>query len=96
MDDIRMPALYGLPARDAVARLVAETLVPEIYGTGWVVGQEPSVGTLLSPGSQCTLILGPRGDTDGGERTRIVDKRLEVLDPIGIKAKIDAVGGDSP
>jgi hypothetical protein len=76
MEELRMPALNGLSARDAVARLVAAGLVPELYGTGWVIGQNPPAGTYLGEGSRCTLILGPRGAQQNEKATRIVDHRL--------------------
>jgi cell division protein FtsI (penicillin-binding protein 3) len=75
IEELRMPALYGLSARDAVARTVAAGLVPELYGTGWVTEQSPPAGTYLGEGSRCTLILGPRGIQQNGEATRIVDHR---------------------
>jgi cell division protein FtsI (penicillin-binding protein 3) len=81
MGELRMPALYGLSARDAVARIVAPRLVPELYGSGWVIGQDPPAGTYLGQGSRCTLILGPRRVQQSGEATRIVDLRRRFIRP---------------
>jgi hypothetical protein len=75
MEELRMPALYGLSARDAVARILVARLVPELYGSGWVIGQNPPAGTYLGQGSRCTLILGPRGVRQSGEAARLVDLR---------------------
>jgi cell division protein FtsI (penicillin-binding protein 3) len=52
------PDVLGLPARDALARFVASGLVPEIEGTGSVVGQSPSPGEPLEPGERARLVLG--------------------------------------
>jgi membrane peptidoglycan carboxypeptidase len=94
-EEIRMPALYGFPARDAVARLVAERLVPRIVGSGWVVRQEPSGGEPVSVGSQCTLILGPRGDVQIKTESKIVDYQQHVLDPDRVKEESGVVEGAS-
>jgi hypothetical protein len=57
---VSVPALYGLPARDAVARLVAMELVPKLSGTGRVIDQDPPAGTVVAPGLSCRLILSSR------------------------------------
>jgi cell division protein FtsI (penicillin-binding protein 3) len=53
-----MPSLTGLPARDAVARLIAAHLSPELVGSGWVVDQHPPAGAPVDPGSRCLVFLG--------------------------------------
>ena len=53
-----MPSLEGLPARDAVARLIAAHLSPEIVGSGWVIDQDPPAGAPVDPGSRCLVFLG--------------------------------------
>jgi cell division protein FtsI (penicillin-binding protein 3) len=78
---LRMPALYGLSARDAVHRIVDAGLVPELFGSGWVIGQDPLAGTSLVSGSKCTLILGARDAQRSGETTRIVERRQDRTRP---------------
>jgi cell division protein FtsI (penicillin-binding protein 3) len=89
--EVRMPALFGLPARDAVARILSAGLVPKLYGSGWVTGQDPSPGSSMGPGTECTVILGraPRS----GEETKIVD-RLEAA-PTGRLAEAVVLDGGS-
>ncbi len=70
---IRVPALYGLPARDAVVRAIGMRLAPKLVGSGWVIGQEPPAGRLVGPGTRFTLILGPPGATGFGDAVRIAD-----------------------
>ena len=55
---LRMPSLAGLPARDAVARLIAAHLSPELVGSGWVIDQHPPAGAPVDPGSRCLVFLG--------------------------------------
>ena len=55
---LQMPSLTGLPARDAVARLIAAHLSPELVGSGWVVDQHPPAGAPVDPGSRCLVFLG--------------------------------------
>ncbi len=57
---IRMPSLEGLPARDAVARLISASLSPELMGSGWVIDQDPAAGSSVDPGSRCLVFLGGR------------------------------------
>ena len=57
---IRMPSLAGLPARDAVARLIAANLSPALMGSGWVIDQDPPAGSPMDPGSRCLVFLGGR------------------------------------
>ncbi len=70
---IRVPNLYGLPARDAVARAIGMRLSPKLVGSGWVVGQEPPAGRIVGQGTRVTLILGPRGATRFDEAVQVVD-----------------------
>jgi membrane peptidoglycan carboxypeptidase len=53
------PRVYGLPARDALARFVGRGLVPELVGKGVVVDQYPSPGDSLPPGERAKLSLAP-------------------------------------
>lgn len=55
---LRMPSLAGLPARDAVARLIAAHLSPDLVGSGWVIDQHPPAGAPVDPGSRCLVFLG--------------------------------------
>jgi cell division protein FtsI (penicillin-binding protein 3) len=89
--EVRMPALFGLSARDAVARLVAVGLVPKLYGSGWVTGQDPSPGSSLGPGMPCTVIL--ERAQRSGEETKIVDNRETT--PTGPKVESVALDGGS-
>ncbi len=54
----QVPDLRGKTAREAVASLVARGYRTRIEGTGVVVRQAPSAGTLLATGQACTLHLG--------------------------------------
>lgn len=74
-DATSVPALAGLSARDAVARLVQARLVPELEGGGWVVGQDPPAGAVVAEGAHCRIRLEEttarptfEGSADGGLR----------------------------
>ncbi len=54
----QVPDLRGKTAREAVSRLVARGYRTRIDGTGVVVRQAPSAGTVLAAGQACTLHLG--------------------------------------
>jgi len=54
----QVPDLRGKTAREAVAGLVARGYRTRIEGTGVVVRQAPSAGTVLAAGQACTLHLG--------------------------------------
>jgi len=95
-EEIRVPALYGLSARDAVARIVAARLVPEIYGSGWIVGQEPPAGTRVAPGTPCTLVLGLRGATRFEDIAKVASKLGEEASPVSTDTNRPVAGGDSP
>jgi cell division protein FtsI (penicillin-binding protein 3) len=95
-EGIRVPALYGLSARDAVARVVASRLVPEIYGSGWIVGQEPPAGTRVAPGTPCTLVLALRGAGSFEEIAKVAGTHEEASRPSSTKTDRPVAGGDSP
>jgi len=52
-----VPDLYGLSAREAVRRLVALGLTPQLSGDGFVTSQNPSAGTPLEAGGSCRIVL---------------------------------------
>jgi cell division protein FtsI (penicillin-binding protein 3) len=52
-----LPDLRGYGAREAIHELARLGLTPRLKGTGVVVGQSPEPGTLLEPGTACTLEL---------------------------------------
>jgi cell division protein FtsI (penicillin-binding protein 3) len=52
-----MPDLSGLSARRAVAELSQLGLAPRLTGTGFVIGQDPPAGAVVSPGEICRLRL---------------------------------------
>ncbi|GMR22459.1 MAG: penicillin-binding protein [Acidobacteriota bacterium] len=53
-----VPDVFGLPARDALARFVSRGVVPEIVGTGNVFEQYPKPGKRVEPGTRARLYLG--------------------------------------
>lgn len=65
------PDVSGLPARDALARLVSRGIVPELVGTGFVVEQSPAAGERLEPGTRVRLYLGEPPDTPLDEVPRL-------------------------
>lgn len=54
--DLKMPAVKGLPVRDALMRLAAAGLEAEVTGSGKVVLQTPAPGSLLKSGQKCQLV----------------------------------------
>ncbi len=54
-----VPDVTGLDARQAVARLAGEGLVPEILGHGIVRAQEPRAGEAVRAGTSCRIVLEP-------------------------------------
>jgi hypothetical protein len=87
-----MPALFGLSARDAVAQIVSAGLVPHLYGSGWVTGQDPPPGSAMEPGAACTVILGRPQKREG--ETKIVHN-LEAA-PVGFVSESIALDSGSP
>jgi cell division protein FtsI (penicillin-binding protein 3) len=53
----RVPDVGRLPLRRAVVTLHAESLVPEVSGSGLVVRQDPAPGTVVSHGSTVRTFL---------------------------------------
>jgi cell division protein FtsI (penicillin-binding protein 3) len=54
---VRVPDLKGQPARAAVAQALTAALEPRLIGTGRVVAQTPSAGSLVEKGVRITLEL---------------------------------------
>jgi cell division protein FtsI (penicillin-binding protein 3) len=57
---VRVPDLTGQAGREAVARLLAEALEPQLLGSGRVVTQTPAAGSLVEKGARVTLELATR------------------------------------
>jgi cell division protein FtsI (penicillin-binding protein 3) len=53
-----MPDLRGLSARDATRALTSLGLSARLTGSGFVLEQSPAAGSVLMPGSACTVKLG--------------------------------------
>ncbi|MFI5299573.1 MAG: penicillin-binding protein [Polyangiales bacterium] len=58
-DRVAVPAVSGLPAREAIKVLGAAGLTPMIDGTGLVVRQEPASGVAVAKGTAVKLRLEP-------------------------------------
>jgi cell division protein FtsI (penicillin-binding protein 3) len=54
---VQVPDLSGQAGRDAVARLLAAALEPQLLGSGRVVSQNPAAGALVQKGARVTLEL---------------------------------------
>ena len=54
-----LPDLSGMPASDALKAVVDQGFVPRLFGSGRVVRQQPSAGTLLESGAPVQLFLEP-------------------------------------
>ena len=52
---IKMPSLLGLSVREALNRLAIQNLEPVVYGSGKVVKQKPSPGTMVRSGIRCVI-----------------------------------------
>jgi cell division protein FtsI (penicillin-binding protein 3) len=52
-----VPDLQGMSAREAVRQLVRLGLTARLSGDGFVMSQDPPAGTVLEPGSVCSLVL---------------------------------------
>jgi cell division protein FtsI (penicillin-binding protein 3) len=57
--EVATPDLSGYPARDAIKELVDAGLFPKIEGSGRVLRQEPSAGSVVVRGTTVTLTLEP-------------------------------------
>jgi len=57
--EVATPDLSGYPARDAIKELVDAGLFPHVEGSGRVLRQEPSAGSVVTRGSTVTITLEP-------------------------------------
>jgi len=57
---VRVPELLGQAGREAVSRLLAAGLHPELSGSGRVLAQNPAPGAVVEKGSRVTLELSGR------------------------------------
>ncbi|MHB8872668.1 MAG: PASTA domain-containing protein, partial [Myxococcaceae bacterium] len=57
---VSVPDVSGQVGRAAVARLLGAALEPRLSGSGRVVSQRPSAGTLVEKGTWVTLELASR------------------------------------
>jgi cell division protein FtsI (penicillin-binding protein 3) len=57
---VRVPDLQGSLGRDAVERLLTAALQPRLSGSGRVVSQTPSAGSIVEKGSRVNIELGLR------------------------------------
>ncbi len=57
---VRVPDLQGRLGREAVARLLAVALEPQLSGSGRVISQSPSAGSSVERGARVSLELGLR------------------------------------
>ena len=73
----QVPDLRGKTSREAVASLVARGYRTRIEGTGVVVRQAPSAGTVLAAGQACTLHLGEFTQVLEDERLARADAEKE-------------------
>jgi len=63
------PSAFGLSARQALALFARRGLSARVVGSGFVIGQDPSPGSVLRPGETCTLYLAePAAAPDPGQR----------------------------
>jgi cell division protein FtsI (penicillin-binding protein 3) len=94
--EVRMPSLYGLSARDALARIMAAKLIPKLYGSGWVIAQDPPAGAQIELGTRCSLILAPQGAQRKEEETKIADSWQPRFSSRGLEGGPVALDGASP
>jgi cell division protein FtsI (penicillin-binding protein 3) len=59
-DTVRVPDLQGQVGREAVVKLLAAALEPQLLGSGRVVSQTPAAGVLVDKGARVTLELATR------------------------------------
>ncbi|XXF76461.1 penicillin-binding protein [Myxococcaceae bacterium GXIMD 01537] len=57
---IRVPDVTGQAGREAVVKLLAAALEPQLLGSGRVVSQTPAAGSLVEKGARVTLELATR------------------------------------
>ncbi|WP_426754089.1 penicillin-binding protein [Myxococcus sp. Y35] len=57
---VRVPDLQGEVGREAVVKLLAAALEPQVLGSGRVVSQTPAAGSLVEKGARVTLELAAR------------------------------------
>ncbi len=57
---VRVPDVVGQAGREAVSKLLAAALEPQLLGSGRVVAQSPSAGSLVEKGARVTLELATR------------------------------------
>lgn len=57
---VRVPDVTGVAGREAVVKLLAAALEPQLLGSGRVVSQTPAAGSLVEKGARVTLELATR------------------------------------
>jgi cell division protein FtsI (penicillin-binding protein 3) len=57
---VRVPDVQGQVGREAVVKLLAAALEPQVLGSGRVVSQTPAAGSLVEKGARVTLELATR------------------------------------
>jgi cell division protein FtsI (penicillin-binding protein 3) len=57
---VRVPDVQGQVGREAVVKLLAAALEPQLLGSGRVVSQTPAAGALVDKGARVTLELATR------------------------------------
>ncbi|WP_164010304.1 penicillin-binding protein [Pyxidicoccus trucidator] len=57
---VRVPDVQGQVGREAVVKLLAAALEPQVMGSGRVVSQTPAAGSLVEKGARVTLELATR------------------------------------
>jgi cell division protein FtsI (penicillin-binding protein 3) len=57
---VRVPDVTGQVGREAVVKLLAAALEPQLLGSGRVVAQTPVAGSLVEKGARVTLELATR------------------------------------
>ncbi len=83
----QVPDLRGMTAREAVASLVARGYRTRIEGTGVVVRQAPSAGTVLATGQACTLQLGDFTQVLEDERLARATAEAKKSSPVLVAAR---------
>jgi len=83
----QVPDLRGKTAREAVASLVARGYRTRIDGSGVVVRQAPSAGTVLATGQACTLHLGDFAQVIEDERRARASVEAKESAPVLVAAR---------